>query len=313
MLVATDLIFEAILNRSGFFPNAPRFFEILKSQQVQGYISSICLEKVCSVVRASVKNSEAYENSEEEVTKQTVSLIKNMRISICEVDSYVIQQARLLNICEAESAVEVACAIANNLEGIITLNPDNFLGSILPIYSEKQFGLEVLLNQPEDKSDSKNTIPEISQPEPTLNKINLKDWLENIFDTDWQFVESILGISHLGFSFRSPNQPHKQIVNRAKKIYLNNRCPMALIFNIVIEDNSNLEVILQLYAIEEQTYLLENTKLIVSDDLEQDILEVQSRNGDIGIKVHFTVEKGDKFCIKVREKDNCFLEYFQMN
>jgi len=51
----------------------------------------------------------------------------------------------------------------------------------------------------------------------------------------------------------------------------------------------------------------------VCDDLEQDILDVQSRSGDIGIQVNFSVEKGDKFCIKVKEKDNCFLEYFQID
>ncbi|MBD2207819.1 MULTISPECIES: hypothetical protein [unclassified Calothrix] len=197
MMLASDLILEAILNRNVFFPNAQEFIDIFESRRVQGYISSIGFENVCCVVRASINNRRELADSEKNVSEFVISLIEKMGILICEVDSSAVQQSRLSNIVEPASAVEEACAMANNLDGIITLHPDKFLGSKLPVYSEQQFGLEVLLHQVEQKSDLENML-ENWQSENYKNSINLRDWLDNIFNLGWLTLEDIFGTTVFG-------------------------------------------------------------------------------------------------------------------
>ena len=140
IMVDADMVLEALLNRSGF----PAYFEDLWDlvpEQIQGYISEPGLEKI----RIFARNL----NADEVISDIEADL------SICSIDSHLLQQARLLDIRDFESAVEVACAITRNIGAIVTQEPQNFVGSDLPVLSVG----DLLKRQSLETSLKKNTSP----------------------------------------------------------------------------------------------------------------------------------------------------------
>jgi hypothetical protein len=139
ILVDADMVLEALLNRSRF----PAYFEDLWDlvpEQIQGYISEPGLEKIR--IFANLNADEVISDIEAD-------------LSICSIDSHLLQQARLLDIRDFESAVEVACAITRNIGAIVTQEPQNFVGSDLPVLSVG----DLLKRQSLETSLKKNTSP----------------------------------------------------------------------------------------------------------------------------------------------------------
>ncbi|NEQ67722.1 MAG: PIN domain-containing protein [Symploca sp. SIO2D2] len=145
ILVDADMVLEALLNRSGFVGDSEDLLDILQTQHIQGYISELGLEKIYSVV-SKLKNPE--------VAEEVVSEIRAIML-FCSVNSKLLQQARLLNIRDFESAVEVACTTAMNIGAIVTQDPQNFVGADLPVLSLGN----LLKRQYLERSWNKNTSP----------------------------------------------------------------------------------------------------------------------------------------------------------
>jgi ATP-binding cassette subfamily B protein len=125
VLVDADLVLELLLNRVGLVEDAEVLWEMVESQQIQGYITEFGLDKIRSVL----SGLERFET-----VKNVVSEIQEI-VRICPVESNLLQKARSFNFRDFESAVEVACAIERNLDVIVTQNPQNFDRATLPIWS----------------------------------------------------------------------------------------------------------------------------------------------------------------------------------
>lgn len=126
ILFDADIVLEILLNRTRF----PAYFEDLLRlvpEQIQGYILEPGLEKI----RIFAKNL----NTDEVISYDEVISAIEADLSICSIDSHLLQQACLLDIRDFESAVEVACAITMNIAAIVTQEPQNFVGSDVPVWS----------------------------------------------------------------------------------------------------------------------------------------------------------------------------------
>lgn len=123
VLVDADLLLEAVLNRICFVADAEEAFEMLQSQQIQGYVSELGLEKIYSVL-SKLEDSQ--------VAEEIVATIEEV-VETYPINSTLIQQARSLNIRDFESAVEVVCATATNVGAILTSDPQAFAGGDLPV------------------------------------------------------------------------------------------------------------------------------------------------------------------------------------
>lgn len=113
IMVDTDLILEALLNRSCFAADAEKAFEVIQSGFVSGKITQLGLEKIYSVVSKQIGHERA-----------TIVVVEIQQfLDVCLVDDIMIGQARLLNLKDPESAIEVACASSEGNEAIVTLCP----------------------------------------------------------------------------------------------------------------------------------------------------------------------------------------------
>lgn len=183
VLVDADIVLEALLNRSRFVADSEVLVEIVRTQKLQGYICELGLEKIYSV---------ASRLGNPQVASEVVYGIQAMML-LCPVDSNLLQQARLLDIEDFESAVEVACAIALKLGAIVTQKPQDFAGADLSVLSvsdllERQRWQEILeKSHPPvllvDNSSSLKNIPKIlnqpienKYPYASLSPVNTAQW-----------------------------------------------------------------------------------------------------------------------------------------
>ncbi|MEG3861410.1 PIN domain-containing protein [Microcoleus sp. herbarium12] len=140
--VDSNLILEALLNRTQFIGDARNCWLLLGLPHVQGYITESGLNQI----RFHLSKVE-----DEQTADEVVSEIKKI-INVCLVNRCIEDKARSLNIREFESAIEVACAIEMDVSAIVTQNPQKFEGSGLSILSVSDLSernqLEERLNKP---------------------------------------------------------------------------------------------------------------------------------------------------------------------
>lgn len=146
VLVSYHLIHEVLLNRPGFVEEADQLWELMRSGQIQGYMTQRGLD----IIYIDLLNSEGEDNAEEKVSKikevvgicpvnrtireqaRATRLSDGKAISISSVNSTIREQARVSHL-DYESAIELVCAIANGFDAIVTQHPQNFNGDDLVI------------------------------------------------------------------------------------------------------------------------------------------------------------------------------------
>lgn len=310
-MLDADLTLEALLNREIFATNSYKAYEILRlSPQIQGYMTSCGLEKIHSIVE---------DMKETEVADEMVAEVKKV-IEICQVDSSIIQQVRLLNIQDPESAIEVASALENDIWSILTLSPDNFIGSNLHILSVKD--LDSLLRQSLESQLLYSSKPgenyrnlELVKPTPKSfqSPIQLTNWLENNFgeasQSNWQRVEDIFGQKQITYRYRYAGM-RRQWSKLAKKIDLDHGCLMALVVQVALNQLNEIDLLLQLYALNVTDFLSNNINLIIFDNFENEFMVAKSKEKDIGIQLALKANFGDSFIVKVVQDKSIFTEHF---
>lgn len=122
VLLDADVLLELFVNRSGFVEDVERLLaEIEKSRQVEVYVTDKCLKRI---------------RIEDDLGDEASSFVEEMvRGRVIKIDSDIRAMARVSCLQDYDSAEELACANARNLDAIITQNPQNFDGSTLPIWS----------------------------------------------------------------------------------------------------------------------------------------------------------------------------------
>ncbi|NEP34028.1 MULTISPECIES: DUF1822 family protein [Moorena] len=297
--------------------------EIIESQRIEGYVAKSTVAKFFYYAKIL--------RSEKDAT-EILSLVMGI-LKECSVDYTILEKDRLYDLIKVtgfEVAEELVCAIANNLEAFVTLNAQQlnsmgFTFPVLPVFSVKQVLDRQSLEDCFDKDfDIYEIIYELLEPETSVlnpwqtelvqKAINLKNWLGNDFreaeQQNWHPWHEILGTVQPSYRYALR---HIKGVHRVKKISWDNRYQMALVLNVAIETNNEVDIFLQLYAISNPKDLPENTKMIVLDDSGQTFIEAQSQLDDLGIQLRFSADYGDKFSIKIDYGGNfSFTELFMV-
>ena len=147
--------------------------------------------------------------------------------------------------------------------------------------------------------------------------MNLTQWLQNVFETSWQTVESVL--NPLTFSFRKANgsgsdseyqEPH---VRRAKLIDLGMQLAghcIALVVELRPESEQKFDILLQVHPAGSQIFLPPLLQLIVLDETGTIFLEAKARRADNYIQLQFKGTPGERFSVKVALGEVSFTESF---
>jgi predicted nucleic acid-binding protein len=129
VLVDTNIVLDYLIEREPFMEDADALFETIASGQIQGYVAATTLTNIFYIVR---RQTRSIERASLAVTETLTAM------QICSVDRDILEAAFASNLRDFEDAVQLACAIAEDLDAIITRNPQDFTGAALPILSASE-------------------------------------------------------------------------------------------------------------------------------------------------------------------------------
>lgn len=140
-MVDTNIILDYLLEREPFVTDAEALFEAIESQRIEGYITATTLTDILYIARKERGIA---------IAKQAVSRILVV-MKICTVDRTILETAISSNLPDFEDAVQLACAMALNLDAIVTRDTQGFAGATLPILSAGDV-LQLLSENPEESN-----------------------------------------------------------------------------------------------------------------------------------------------------------------
>ncbi|MEH2288928.1 DUF1822 family protein [Nostoc sp.] len=157
-------------------------------------------------------------------------------------------------------------------------------------------------------------VAEIADTSLTLNQniINLKQWLENIFEAGWQEVETLLGTPSVSpaLSIRSGNGAS---ISRGKLIDLGefwSERTVILIVTLPPDNEQEMDIIVELHPTNGLEYLPPNLHLMVLDFEGASVMEAQTRSSNKNIQFEFSCEVGERFGVKLVLGDISITENF---
>ena len=130
VLLDTNVVLDALLRREPFRLEAEAIVEAIKEGRIEGYVTATTLTDIFYIAR---KQMGAI------VAKQYVSDIL-ATMQVCTVDRRILQAAVASELSDLEDAVQLTCAVANNVDAIVTRNFAGFVDSPVAI----KFAGEVL-------------------------------------------------------------------------------------------------------------------------------------------------------------------------
>ena len=143
---------------------------------------------------------------------------------------------------------------------------------------------------------------------PSQTPINLRQWLQQVFEDAWLTVEEALGIEETSLAFGTRNG-----IKRAKLIDLGMQLgghAVALILTIMPEAGQSINIVVQVHPIDDETYLRQYLKLVLLSTDGEVMYKVSARSSDNVIKIEFKGQPGKQFQIEVVLGDVSVTENF---
>ena len=128
VLVDTNVILDALLEREPFVADARALLEAIRLERVTGYVTATTLTDIFYIVRRGTRS-----NKQARAASRTLALME-----ICEVNRSRLEAAIASNLQDFEDAVQLACAMADQLEAIVTRNAQDFASATMPILFSKR-------------------------------------------------------------------------------------------------------------------------------------------------------------------------------
>ena len=171
------------------------------------------------------------------------------------------------------------------------------------------------LNQIRQSKAATASLPSISMPSTGNVVVNLRRWLESAFDPGWERVEDILSSYRQPVCVRNVTQL-KDSIRRAKLIDLGMQLGermVALPIAVTLNPDATMNVLVQAYPGQGQTYLPPNLQLTMFSESGEPLQEVCSRRQDNYIQLRpFKGHAGDRFSIQVTLNDVRVTEDFML-
>lgn len=133
ILLDTDVNLDFILDRQPFFNDAKEIFIQIAQSNVEAYITSITPINIFYIGRKEIGRK---------LVLQEINKLLQI-VKICQTDLQILQSALTSPITDFEDAVQHECAVAENLDAIVTRNLKDYKNSSIKVYSPSEF-LQVL-------------------------------------------------------------------------------------------------------------------------------------------------------------------------
>ena len=132
VLIDTNIVLDLLLEREPFVEVAIALFEKIEQGNLEGAIAATTITNIFYIIR---------KTEGREVALDAINRLL-MGLQFCAVDRQTVETALSLGLKDFEDSIQLTCATLNQLDGIVTRDRKDFIGSNLPIYSPTE-----LLNQ----------------------------------------------------------------------------------------------------------------------------------------------------------------------
>jgi predicted nucleic acid-binding protein len=129
VLVDTNILLDFLLQREPFFHDAEQLFQAIDSGQIVGYATATTLTDIFYIAR---RHTRSIEQAREAVSETLTAM------EICPVNREVLEVAFSSGFADFEDAIQVACAVAQGLDAILTRDNQGFLNSSVPVLSVQE-------------------------------------------------------------------------------------------------------------------------------------------------------------------------------
>lgn len=129
VLIDTNILLDFLLEREPFRQDAEELFQAIESGQIIGYVAASTLTDIFYIARRHTRSIVQ--------ARQAVLEILTVMI-ICPVNRTVLESAFASDVDDFEDAVQIACAVTQGLEAILTRDIQGFASSIIPVLAVRQ-------------------------------------------------------------------------------------------------------------------------------------------------------------------------------
>jgi predicted nucleic acid-binding protein len=129
VLIDTNILLDFLLQREPFRQDAEELFQAIDSGQIIGYVTATTLTDIFYIAR---RHTRSIEQARQAVLETLIVMV------ICPVNRAILESALASSIADFEDAVQIACAVSQGLEAILTRDTQDFANSTIPVLSVRQ-------------------------------------------------------------------------------------------------------------------------------------------------------------------------------
>jgi predicted nucleic acid-binding protein len=134
VLFDSDVVLDVLLDRPGFAEPATALFDANEEGRLDGYISAITPVNVFYIARK-LKGAERARR----IAGELLTVFR-----VCRLDQETLQIALPLPLADYEDAVQLASALAAQLDAIVTRNLEDYKNATLPVFSPAELLARIL-------------------------------------------------------------------------------------------------------------------------------------------------------------------------
>lgn len=129
VLLDTNIVLDFFLEREPFFPLANQVFEVISTGQIVAFISASSATDIFYIARRQTRSI----NEARRILVATLNLL-----GICPVNRAILNDALESGLADFEDAVQIACAVSQRIDAIVTRNPRDFQTTAISIMTSSQ-------------------------------------------------------------------------------------------------------------------------------------------------------------------------------
>lgn len=137
ILIDTNVVLDVLLKREPFYHNGAKILNLSGRSDINLYVSASAITDIYYIANQTIRNRE-------EVKRLLINLVKV--ISIASVSKDEIKNALLLLWSDFEDSVQYSVAILQEMDGIVTRNPNDYKEAEIEIWKPEEL---LLYLQPE--------------------------------------------------------------------------------------------------------------------------------------------------------------------
>jgi predicted nucleic acid-binding protein len=135
ILIDTNVVLDLLLEREPFVESTLALFDQIEQGKLDGYIAATTITNIFYIIR----KAESREVAIDAIHRLLIGL------HFCAVDRQTVKTALSIGLKDFEDSIQLACATLSQLDGIVTRDRKDFIGSNLPIYSPTELLTQISL------------------------------------------------------------------------------------------------------------------------------------------------------------------------